>query len=214
MRKQPRPVPPKRRSPVPPPGHPIEDVSYNRRDDKDRLRKAISDFQQETFVSPIRLAIFDLEGTLWTVEDGCCSLMTPPFQKLDSSTVADSIGNKLELKTGVRKVFQWLRSKDILISIATRNDKKIVFDILKMLKLFDFVVCPQAVWQRKLFLIRAIRDEIYDKLDLKLDPGQMLLVDDSESNVLDADSMGIRTALIGQDIRSIKDLPAFIAALR
>ncbi|NOZ23400.1 MAG: hypothetical protein GXP25_20185 [Planctomycetes bacterium] len=214
MKKQKQRASPQKRSPVPPPERIIGDTSYQRKDDKQRLRNAVAEFQRDHRPSPIRLIILVLDGALWTVHTGSCSLLTPPLRKLDDATVADASDNTVTLARHALHILAWLRSQHILVSVANRSNPDNARELVKLFGLCEWVDSFSITRERKRVLVTAIRREIDAKYNIRLAPAEILLVDDAESGILDVQPPGIRTALIGREIKEIADLPAFLSKIQ
>jgi len=89
----------------------------------------------------VKIVIFDLDLTLWNHPDA--SALTPPFEKLDESTLVDSKGEELKLHKCARMILGFLKKKGYKLAIASWNEYDIVIQVLRMLdlvKYFDFIV--------------------------------------------------------------------------
>ena len=58
-----------------------------------------------------KLFVFDLDETLWTVSEGLCSLIKPPYHRRSPDRIETDEGFWVELKPGVRRLFEALAKK-------------------------------------------------------------------------------------------------------
>ena len=75
-----------------------------------------------------KLFVFDLDETIWTVSEGLCSLVRPPFQLTAPDRLETSEGFWVQLKPGVHDLFKFLKKQKRYISLASRNDHEPAID--------------------------------------------------------------------------------------
>lgn len=166
----------------------------------------------------IKLVIFDADETLWHVEKGYASTLVLPLRKVDDDSVIDAVGVKVWLFHGVRELLEELRRRGVIVSLASANDEepnkvKLLLELFEVMRYFSF---PQVNWQKKSHNIRKIVELVREKLRVNLDFEEVIFIDDSEFNVIDArkECPGIKAFQIGRDIPSIallyEDLDSFL----
>jgi magnesium-dependent phosphatase-1 len=153
-----------------------------------------------------RLFVFDLDETLWTVSEGLCSLVRPPFLTPRPDRLENDQGHWIELKTGVRDLFRYLKSKKRYISLASRNDAAPTKEILEALKLGEFLDYPQLGWRPKEESIRRIIKDLYKRDKVTIKPEEVFFLDDWPENVVQVRNWGATALLFGQDVHTYKEL--------
>ena len=153
-----------------------------------------------------KLFIFDLDETLWTVSEGLCSLVRPPYTLVNPDRVETREGFWVELKPGARDLLKFLKKNDCYISLASRNDAKSVAELIEAFQLTDCFDFPQVGWRPKEDSVRRIIKAIQkrDKVTIKLD--QVFFLDDWPENVIPVRHMGATALIYGQDVESYRDL--------
>ena len=157
-----------------------------------------------------RLFVFDLDETLWTVSEGLCNLIAPPFTLPHPDRVETSQGFWVELKPGVRDLFKFLKSKKCYISLASRYDPKPAMALLDALELSQFLDFPQLCWRPKEESIRRILKEIQQRDKVAIKPEEVFFVDDWQENVVPVRNMGATGILYGQDVESYAELMSML----
>lgn len=153
-----------------------------------------------------KLFVFDLDETLWTVSEGLCNLIQPPFQLETENRLAGRGGRWVELLPGVRQMLEFLKQKNLYISLASRNDREPTLRLLEALgvsKYFDF---PQLCWKPKGESIRKIIREIHKRDKVSIKPEEVLFIDDWPENIQAVRQEGMKALLFGQDVLSFEDL--------
>ena len=153
-----------------------------------------------------KLFVFDLDETLWTVSEGLCSLVVPPFRLPNPDRVESEEGFWVELKPGVRELFKFLKDKPCYISLASRNDPKPAIDLLDAFKLTPYLDFPQLCWRPKEESIKRIIKEIQKRDKVTIKPEHVFFLDDWPENVVPVRNMGATALLYGQDIESYAEL--------
>ncbi len=153
-----------------------------------------------------KLFVFDLDETLWTVSDGLCNLVRPPFRLESPDRLVGQDGLWVELFPGARDLLKFLTKKKAYVSIASRNDEAPALALLDALKIRDYFQFPQLCWKPKEESIRKIIKEIARRDKLTIKPEEVLFVDDWSENVSPVRSWGATGLIFGQDIHSLEEL--------
>jgi len=157
-------------------------------------------------MSKIKLVIFDLDETLWSMEEGYCSILRPPLQQVGPDTIVDSIGRKIELYGGVRELLQSLGDAGIILSVASKNDPEPATEVMKRFRIYDFFTYPQLEWGPKVRLVKRLLAILAERDGLEILPKEALLVDDWRSNVNEVSGLGVRTLLLDSDITHVDEV--------
>ena len=155
---------------------------------------------------PYKLFVFDLDETIWTVSEGLCSLVRPPFSLPNPDRIENDRGFWVELKPGVRALFKYLKSKGCYVSIASRNDTGPTLDLLDAFQLTPYLDFPQLCWRPKEQSILRIIKEIRKRDKIAIKPSQVLFVDDWQENVVPVKRWGATALIYGQDVQSYEEL--------
>lgn len=153
-----------------------------------------------------KLFVFDLDETLWTVSEGLCSLVRPPFQIPRPDRLENDRGYWVELKPGVRQLFKFLKSKKKYISLASRNDAGPTMELLDALKISEYLDFPQLGWRPKDESIRRTIKEIQKRDKVTIKPEEVFFLDDWPENVVPVKTWGATALLFGQDVQSYEEL--------
>jgi magnesium-dependent phosphatase-1 len=153
-----------------------------------------------------KLFVFDLDETLWSVSEGLCSLVLPPFQIPRPDRIENDRGFWVELKPGVRSLFEFLKGKGRYISIASRNDPGPTMDLLDALQLSRHLDFPQLAWRPKTDSIRRIIREIKKRDKVNIKPQEVFFLDDWPENVAPVRAWGAAAFIFGRDIETYDEL--------
>ena len=152
-----------------------------------------------------KLIVFDLDETLWSVQQRKLEPMEGPFELIDSHT-AVSDNSEVTLFRGVRALLQNLERRRKFVSLASRSDPAVCESLLKLFDIHHHFCYMQWGWQEKgtavLNVIKALKD--IDKESIS--PQEVLFVDDYPANVENVKSLGAATLLFGRDVDSIQEL--------
>ena len=164
----------------------------------------------------IKLVIFDADETLWTIDRGFASLITPPLKRTGRDTLVDAEGKKLRLFKGVRKLLNHLREKGILLSIASSNhyEPNMVEECLRTLEL-DFFVYPQVNYRDKGENVKNLLTILHERHGVVIGYEEVLFVDDSRAHVFNVKHLcpGIKVLHIGSDISDVTEIKKYISGL-
>lgn len=161
-------------------------------------------------MSKIKLVIFDLDETLWRMEDGYCSILRPPLRETAPDTLTDSIGRTIKLVGGVRELLASLSEAGIILSVASKNDPEPTTEVMHRFKIYDYFKYPQMEWNSKGKLVTRIIDLLLENDGISIKPEEALLVDDWESNVNDVRNLGVRTLHFSTDISRIEEIKGLV----
>jgi magnesium-dependent phosphatase-1 len=153
-----------------------------------------------------KLFVFDLDETLWSVSEGLCSLVRPPFRLTTPDRLENDKGYWVELKPGVRDLFKFLKSKKCYISLASRNDVGPTLELLDALKIGEYLDFPQLGWRPKEESIRRIIKDIHKRDKVTIKPEEVFFLDDWPENVVPVKTWGATALLYGQDVESYEEL--------
>lgn len=152
-----------------------------------------------------KLVVFDLDETLWSLSEGYCALMRPPWTRRGDH-VSDAGGLHLTLRPEARDTIDALEECGLLLSAASRSTPETAGEILKLLGLFERFSCPCFSWQDKDLSLRQILQDLEREKGILLDPSDVLFIDDWPSNIRDALKVGIPGLIFGQDIHSLSEV--------
>ncbi len=153
-----------------------------------------------------KLFVFDLDETVWSVSEGLCTLVHPPFTMPHPDRIESEEGFWIEIKPGVRDLFQYLKREGYYVSLASRNDAKPTIEILEALKLAEFLDFPQLCWRSKEESIQRIIKALQKRDKVTIRPEEVFFVDDWPENVLPVREWGATALLYGQDVQDFKEL--------
>jgi len=152
-----------------------------------------------------RLVVFDLDEVLWTMPRGYCALLTPPLAR-QKDLVRDSAGFELRLRPDARATLDALAARGFLLSAASRSRPAIAAEVLKLLGLHHYFICPCLEWQDKHHSLMQILADLERQRGLRLSPSDVLFLDDWPENVEDAARVGVRGLVFGHDIHSLSEI--------
>lgn len=152
-----------------------------------------------------RLFVFDLDETLWTVQQKDLAPLRGPF-RLIGSHEADSENALVRLFPGVRALLRGLVRRGKFISLASRSDPEVCEELLRLFEIYDYFHYPQYGWQEKGTAVLNIIKAYNDLEKEELTPAQTLFVDDYPANIEEVRGTGAATLLYGRDVRSIQEL--------
>ncbi len=153
-----------------------------------------------------KLFVFDLDETIWSVSEGLCTLVRPPFTLPHPDRIESEEGFWIEVNPGVRNLFEFLKSEKCYISLASRNDAKPTMELLEALDLAKYLDFPQLCWRAKEDSIRRIIKEIAKRDKVTLQPDEVFFLDDWPENVFPVREWGATALLFGQDVESFVEL--------
>lgn len=156
-----------------------------------------------------RLFVFDLDETLWTVQQKNLEPLRGPFRKTGTHEV-ESSSALVSLFPGVRALLRSLERRGKFISLASRSDPAVCEELLSLFDIRHHFRYPQYGWQEKgtavLNILKAFRDLDQEQIE----PRDTLFVDDYPANIDEVRNVGAATLLFGRDVCSIQELAAMI----
>jgi magnesium-dependent phosphatase-1 len=153
-----------------------------------------------------KLFVFDLDETLWTVSEGLCNLVQPPFRLDTPDRLVGKHGLWVELFPGARDLLELLTKKKCYVSLASRNDAEPTLAILDALGVRKYLTFPQLCWRPKEESIRRIIKEIQKRDKVSIKPEEVLYLDDWVENVNPVRNWGASGLVFGQDVHSLEEL--------
>lgn len=157
-----------------------------------------------------KLFVFDLDETLWTVSEGLCNLVRPPFRLDGPDKIVGQDGLWVELYPGVRDLLKFLAKKGAYASIASRNDPEPTLAILEAFGILDSFQFPQLCWKPKEQSIAKIIKDIAKRDKVTLTPAEVLFVDDWPENVAAVRKWGASGLVFGQDVGTFEELKGLL----
>ena len=157
-------------------------------------------------MSAIKLVIFDLDETLWKMEDGYCSILRPPLKEASPDTITDSAGRTITLQRGVRELLKSLSEAGIILSVASGNESEPTTEIMKRFRIYEYFKYPQLGWASKRILAQRIISLLYENDNIQIKPDEVLVIDDWESNLEELGWLGFRTLHVGTDISQVDEV--------
>ena len=153
-----------------------------------------------------KLFVFDLDETLWTVSEGLCNLVQPPFWLETPDRLVGKDGLWVELFPDARDLLKLIAKKNCYISIASRNDEAPTRALLEALDLLQYFQFPQLCWKPKEESIAKIIKEIQKRDKVTIRPDEVFFVDDWSENVASVRRWGATGLVFGQDVHSLEEL--------
>lgn len=153
-----------------------------------------------------KLVVFDLDETLWTVSDGLCNLIEPPFRMETSDRLVGQHGLWVELNQGARDMIKVFRKRGAYLSLASRNDAEPTRRLLEFMGILDDFFEPQLCWKPKEESIEKIIKLLKKKEGVVVKPDEVLFIDDWPENVNAVRRWGATALLFGQDVLSFEGL--------
>ncbi len=104
-------------------------------------REKINDLVKKINSGKIKVAVFDLDRTIWDHED--VTSMKPPFKKIENGKIVDTTGDMINLYPCMEDFLKCLREKGLKIATASWNvyDKAYqALEALDLTKYFDYFV--------------------------------------------------------------------------
>lgn len=152
-----------------------------------------------------RLFVFDLDETLWTVQQKQLAPLQGPFE-LVGSHEAESTTALVRLFPGVRALLRSLARRHKFISLASRSDPQVCEELLRLFEIYHYFHYPQFGWQEKGTAVLNIIKAYNDIEKENLAPAETLFIDDYPANIDEVRCTGASTLLFGRDVRSIQEL--------
>ncbi len=156
-----------------------------------------------------KLFVFDLDETLWTVNQTSLEPITGPFTLVSSR---EAIGEtaSIRLFPGVRALLRSLDRRHLHASLASRSDPEVCEELLELFEIKDRFEFPQYGWQEKSQAVLNIIRAFHDIRGETIQPGEVLFVDDWPTNIAAVKAIGASTLLFGRDVRSIVELASML----
>ena len=156
-----------------------------------------------------RLFVFDLDETLWSVDQEGVDPFEGPFE-LEGSHLARSEKSTVELRPGIRKLLRAIHRSGGLVSLVCRSPEDTSNEVLEIFGIRDRFFYPRYGLQEKGEAILEILAEIHKRLGVVISPKEVLLVDDAVANLVEAKRVGARALLYGRAIRNLSELQKWV----
>lgn len=129
----------------------------------------------------IKLVIFDLDNTLWTVNDyDIITDTSPPYRKVSNDFILDCKGNEIKLMPKAIKVIKELSKRKIILSIASFNTIEPARTVLKLFRIYKYFKHPKLIWSsNKHLMIREMLNDFKKENEI-IRPEEVIFIDDHE----------------------------------
>lgn len=152
-----------------------------------------------------KLIVFDLDETLWTIQQLRLDPIAGPFQLINAhEAVAETA--TVQLFRGVRALLENLSRRRKFISLASRSDPDVCEELLRLFDIYHYFSYPQYGWQDKSTAVLNILKAFRDIEKETMTPQDVLFIDDYPANIDMVRSTGASALLFGRDIGSIQEL--------
>lgn len=182
---------------------------------------AFTNFGIDTIVpKPIKHVVLDADDTIWTVEPWGLISLCEPIGKTEGHMIKADCGEtyqvgkkkvytpvegKITLKPKLRETLKHLNEKQVKVSIASTNDRKAVEKALEAFGLTHNFSHVKADWETP----KSKMVEQIAKTE-KIDPKDILFVDDGYHNAADVAATGASSIVMGHTIQEIDEILRFI----
>ena len=158
----------------------------------------------------VRLFVFDLDETLWSVTEGDLSAMDPPFRRVRPDGIADEGIGRIDLRPKVREVLEYLACQHCFLSLASTHSEEKAVEALRAFKIADYFVYPQFGWRQKDESIRRILASIQAEHQQSIPLEEVFFLDDYAGNVNVVRRLGVTALQFGKDVGSFAELLAVL----
>jgi magnesium-dependent phosphatase-1 len=153
----------------------------------------------------IRLVVFDLDETVWSVSRDFCAAMVEPYE-VRGDEVRDAEGRRLVLRDDARRTFDGLLERGYRLSAASRNHPVVGRRVLEALCLWERFTHPCLEWQDKDLSVANVLEDFRRLGPEPFEPRETLFVDDWPQNVIDAAGVGVLGVVYGWHIKHLSEL--------
>lgn len=138
----------------------------------------------------MKVFVFDLDFTIWNAGDTWCSETDPPYT-WDKGKLFDQSGRWIRLFPEVQSILEMLKSRGIVIAVASRaNEPERAMQLLKLFDIEKYFDIREIYPGSKITHLIKIREQVQCSF------GEIVFFDDEERNIEDAKSLGIISILI------------------
>ena len=151
----------------------------------------------------MKVFVFDLDFTIWNAGDTWCSETDPPYS-WDKGKLFDQSGRWIRFYPEVQDILETLKSRGILIAIASRTNEPVkAIQLLQLFGIEKYFDIKEIYPGSKITHLKRIREQVQCPFD------QIVFFDDEERNIEDAKSLGITSILINDGI-TLKRVEEFL----
>jgi magnesium-dependent phosphatase-1 len=126
----------------------------------------------------IRLIVLDADGTIWDHHN--VTELRGPFKLVSKDVAEDMNGVKVRLNDKLIDFLEFARKKGILVSLASWNEPKNVFELLSLFGIDKYFVFPVAEpHPNKYQMIQKIVSNL-SKIGTDISPDEILYIDDRD----------------------------------
>ncbi len=158
----------------------------------------------------IKLVVLDLDGVIWDHLNA--SELQLPLKKINANTLEDVKGEKISINPGIRYLLEKLKEKGIIISVASWNDPKPVFEALKLFGITEYFKHPQIMDQpNKGEMIKSILEKLREE-NITVKPEETLYIDDRLVHLEEVKKIvpGVHFLQIWVDVKDMDEILEFI----
>ncbi|MDQ8205259.1 magnesium-dependent phosphatase-1 [Pelagicoccus sp. SDUM812003] len=145
--------------------------------------------------SKYKLAVFDLDFTLWDAGGTWCDCLTPPFRKT-AQGVLDARSAKVRVYEDALWALERCRELDLDVAVASRtNEPDWARELLDLLELRDRFRWEEIYPSSKVRHFAALKEKsgyIYE---------EMLFFDDERRNIVEVGALGVRAVHVRDGFR-------------
>lgn len=151
----------------------------------------------------MKVFVFDLDFTIWNAGDTFCSETNPPYF-WEKGKLIDQTGRWIRLYPEVLDIFEILKSKGIIIAVASRtNEPAWAMQLVKIFNIEKYFQIKEIYSGCKITHLKKIQEQVGCSID------EIIFFDDEEQNIKDAQSLGILCTLVTNGI-NMKQVEYFI----
>jgi magnesium-dependent phosphatase-1 len=161
----------------------------------------------------IKLVVFDADKTLWSHHN--VSSLSLPFRLVNCDTLADANGETFWLFQGIRELLEELRTKHIIMTIASWNKPEPVKEALRLFEINPFFMIVKAEFHPdKHHMIESTISELAEK-GTKIRPNEILYIDDRTIHLENVRKMlgPIHFIQMWVDVKKPRDICEFLEKL-
>ncbi|MGC9201569.1 MAG: magnesium-dependent phosphatase-1 [Thermoproteota archaeon] len=153
----------------------------------------------------IRLVVLDADRTIWDHHN--VTELRSPFKLVSKDVAEDANGVKVKLNDKLIDFLEFAREKGILVSLASWNEPKNVFELLSLFGIDKYFVFPIAEpHPNKHLMIQKIISNL-SKRGIDISPNEILYIDDRDIHLSEIrEKIGnVKFLKFGADIKDWKE---------
>ncbi len=138
----------------------------------------------------MQVFVFDLDFTIWNAGDTFCSETNPPYFWNEDKLV-DQSGRWIPMYPEAMGVLQLLKSKGVLVAVASRTNKpEWAIQLLQLFDIDKYFDIKEIYPGSKITHLKKIQEKVGCRFD------QIIFFDDEERNIEDAKFFDIISVLV------------------